>query len=53
MKQCYEEPKLVEVGSFEALTEGNATGSHLDASFPAGTDKGDLTFSGVGSCFCG
>ena len=44
-KPAYEAPAIVSLGSFETLTQGAATGSQLDASFPTGTPFGDLTFS--------
>lgn len=43
--EAYEAPQLVEVGSVEKLTEGDVSGTHLDADFPADTPKSDLTFS--------
>jgi hypothetical protein len=44
-KANYETPELIEVGSFEAVTQGGADGTVLDASFSAGTPVTDLTFS--------
>lgn len=44
-KKSYEVPQLKKVGSFEAVTQGNSSGSNIDATFPAGTAFGDLTFS--------
>lgn len=44
-KLAYNKPQLTEVGSFEEVTLGNATGNSLDATFPAGTPFGQLTFS--------
>jgi hypothetical protein len=44
-KSVYEAPAMTSLGSFETLTQGAATGSQLDASFPTGTPFGDLTFS--------
>lgn len=44
-KVTYEQPKIEELGSFEKLTQGGMDGNFLDATFPAGTPKGDLTFS--------
>ena len=44
-KTTYEAPTLVEVGSFEDITQGSSTGSSLDAPFPTGTPGKDLTFS--------
>ncbi|TPG16507.1 lasso RiPP family leader peptide-containing protein [Sphingomonas koreensis] len=43
----YVTPALVEAGSFEALTQGQSDGSVLDAVFPSGAPKGELTFSDV------
>ena len=44
-KKPYDAPRLKNVGSFEAVTQGNSTGSNIDATFPAGTPFGNLTFS--------
>lgn len=44
-KAIYEAPKLVEIGSFETVTQGAKTGNSLDATFPTGTPFGQLTFS--------
>ena len=41
----YEQPTVVDYGDLTELTAGKATGRFLDASFPAGTQFGDLTFS--------
>jgi hypothetical protein len=41
----YQAPVLVRHGSFADLTLGDATGTKLDATFPAGTPFSDLTFS--------
>lgn len=41
----YTRPELIRVGSLESLTEGHKTGGKTDAFFPAGTPKGDVTFS--------
>ncbi|MGC4024066.1 MAG: lasso RiPP family leader peptide-containing protein [Mesorhizobium sp.] len=41
----YQAPELVVHGTIESLTQGQSTGTELDASFPAGTAFGDLTFS--------
>ena len=43
--EAYEAPEIIEVGSVEKLTQGQATGAELDADFPAGTPFADLTFS--------
>ncbi len=45
-KLAYEAPTLTLVGSFEAVTQGQARGGHLDATFPVQTPFGQLTFSG-------
>lgn len=44
-KLNYEAPKIAVLGTFEQITEGASDGTKLDASFPAGTPKPDLTFS--------
>lgn len=44
-KLNYETPELETLGAVEDLTQGNATGSNLDADFSDGTPRGDLTFS--------
>lgn len=44
-KMEYEAPTLIEVGSFEEITKGAATGSSLDADFPDGFPSDQLTFS--------
>lgn len=44
-KLTYEPPLLSELGKFETLTQGLSDGLKLDAAFPAGTPKSDLTFS--------
>jgi hypothetical protein len=41
----YIKPEIVDHGDLAALTAGTQRGNHLDAAFPAGTDRGDLTFS--------
>jgi hypothetical protein len=41
----YEAPRVTTIGSVADLTQGLSYGSHLDADFPAGTPKGELTFS--------
>jgi hypothetical protein len=45
MANRYETPSLEKIGSFEELTLGGASGSALDADYPAGTPFADLTFS--------
>lgn len=42
---AYTAPKLTQVGSLEGLTQGQSTGSKLDASQATGTAAGALTFS--------
>lgn len=44
-KLPYDAPEVLEMGSLEQLTAGASDGSKLDAAFPAGTPKNDLTFS--------
>ena len=44
MKQ-YQAPRVTKIGSVADLTQGLSHGSHLDADFPDGTPRGDLTFS--------
>lgn len=44
-KAVYEAPSIVEVGTFEALTQGTQTGDFTDAVFPVTTPRGELTFS--------
>jgi hypothetical protein len=41
----YEAPRLAEIGTFEEITQGGQTGGFTDRFFPAGTPKGDITFS--------
>ena len=45
MRKEYTRPSLELIGSFESLTQGGATGSVLDATFPVGTPFDELTFS--------
>lgn len=44
MKQ-YEAPQVTVIGTVADLTQGMRHGSALDADYPVGTPKGDLTFS--------
>jgi hypothetical protein len=44
-KTEYASPRLEVLGSFEKLTQSTGFGTKLDAAFPAGTPKVDLTFS--------
>ncbi|MCP9485216.1 MAG: lasso RiPP family leader peptide-containing protein [Gaiellaceae bacterium MAG52_C11] len=41
----YETPDVVDYGDLVELTAGTQNGDFLDAAFPAGTPKSDLTFS--------
>jgi hypothetical protein len=41
----YETPRIEDHGSLEELTAGQSTGAVTDHLFPAGTPKGDITFS--------
>jgi hypothetical protein len=41
----YEAPHVTVLGTLESFTQGHASGSRLDASFPSGTAFDDLTFS--------
>ncbi|HET9186995.1 MAG TPA: lasso RiPP family leader peptide-containing protein [Acidothermaceae bacterium] len=41
----YVAPEIIEVGTVRDLTLGQKDGQSLDASFPAGTPRGKLTFS--------
>ena len=42
----YEAPHVVDFGDLVELTAGSSDGCYLDSSFPAGTQKSNLTFSG-------
>ena len=44
-KRSYEAPEITVVGSVEEITQAGSDGDSLDASFSAGTSRGDLTFS--------
>jgi len=44
-KKTYVAPELKVHGTIEEITHGQTTGTQLDATFPAGTDFGVLTFS--------
>ena len=44
-KQPYVAPEVAVLGTFEEITAGASDGGKLDAAFPAGTPKNDLTFS--------
>jgi hypothetical protein len=43
MKRTYEAPELMSIGSFEALTQSNGSGTKLDLTFGAGTDISEIT----------
>jgi hypothetical protein len=42
----YTKPAITDHGSLTELTAGFGSGTHLDATFPTGTKKTKLTFSG-------
>ncbi|MFT3966507.1 MAG: lasso RiPP family leader peptide-containing protein [Sphingobium sp.] len=44
-KETYEVPELVDMGSFETLTQGGSASGLLDAAYPIGTPSGSLLFS--------
>jgi hypothetical protein len=44
-RRVYVAPKLIRHGSFSELTLASQNGQQLDQTFPAGTPRGDLTFS--------
>jgi hypothetical protein len=44
-KQVYVAPTLTVYGDVEVITQGFDVGGALDADFPDGTPRGDLTFS--------
>jgi hypothetical protein len=41
----YIKPEIVDYGDMGDLTAGTNGGNYLDAAFPSGTPRGDLTFS--------
>ncbi len=41
----YEKPAIADYGDLVELTAHQHDGDFLDAAFPSGTPKGDLTFS--------
>lgn len=43
-KFAYETPRLMMHGSVAEMTQGTSLGNFLDAAFPVGTPRGDLTF---------
>jgi hypothetical protein len=45
IKKSYIAPELVIHGNLETITQGAASGANLDAAFPVGTPKSQLTFS--------
>ena len=45
MTKIYTRPVLRLQGQLEAMTHGMSDGSNLDATFPIGTPKNELTFS--------
>lgn len=45
MKTPYETPSVADLGTFEDVTQGSASGSALDRAFPNNTPFEDLTFS--------
>jgi hypothetical protein len=44
-KKPYTTPKVTVYGDVKAITQQSTDGQYLDQSFPAGTDRGSLTFS--------
>jgi hypothetical protein len=42
----YEPPRVVDYGDLVELTAGDANGENLDATYPLGTPRGKLGFSG-------
>jgi hypothetical protein len=42
---AWTEPVVKDYGSLVDLTKANTDGAVTDAAFPAGTPKGDITFS--------
>jgi hypothetical protein len=43
--QAYEPPKVTDYGSLKEITAASVSGGVTDKTFPAGSPKGDLTFS--------
>jgi hypothetical protein len=41
----YTGPEITDYGDLTELTAGTSRGNYLDAAFPAGTPRGDLSFS--------
>jgi hypothetical protein len=44
-KKKYVTPELTTYGSVETITKGNSFGVHVDAVFPIGIPKDQITFS--------
>ena len=44
-RRVYSAPKLKVLGTVEKITHGTQNGNFTDATFPAHTPKGQLTFS--------
>jgi hypothetical protein len=44
-KKSYLKPELTVHGNVEVLTKGSAIGNFTDRDFPAGTPRGELSFS--------
>ena len=42
---AYERPVIEDHGDLTEITAASQTGSQTDASFPAGTPQGDITFT--------
>lgn len=45
MSVMYEPPSITELGTLAEMTQAGIPGSRTDAAFPAGTPRGDVTFS--------
>ena len=45
-ERTYAKPEIVDHGTLAELTAGSSIGGSTDMTFPAGTPKGQLTFSG-------
>lgn len=45
MKAEYQAPRITDLGSIAEVTLANTLGRDTDGTFPAGTPRGDLTFS--------
>ncbi len=41
----YVKPEIIDYGDLAELTAGTSRGNYLDAAFPQGTPRGDLSFS--------